>query len=90
LVAYFPGVTQIPAPHEWSAEDQTRYENTQRQRALERDIRAAKLEQAGAYDPEMRAAADRKVRAAQAAMRDFLGMTGLNRNSRREQLNLGL
>jgi hypothetical protein len=90
LVAYFPGVTDIPTPHEWSAEDQTRYDNTQKQRALERDIRAAKLLLAGAYDPEMRYQAEQKVRLAQQRMRDFIGLTGLNRNSRREQLNLGL
>lgn len=90
LVAYFPGVSNIPAPHEWTQEDQQRYDNTQRQRALERDIRAAKQELAGAYDADMRRAAEQKVRTAQKAMRDFLGMTGLNRNSRREQLDLGL
>jgi hypothetical protein len=90
LVAYFPGVTDIPTPHEWSAEDQTRYDNTQKQRALERDIRAAKLQLAGAYDPEMRHQAEQKVRLAQQRMRDFIGLTGLNRNTRREQLNLGL
>lgn len=90
LVAYFPGESNIPAPREWTQEDQQRYDNTQKQRALERDIRAAKQQLAGAYDPELRAAAESKVRAAQKAMRDFLGMTGLNRNSRREQLDLGL
>ena len=89
LVAYFPGVSNIPAPREWTQEDQQRYDNTQQQRAIERDIRAAKQEVAGAYDAEMRATAEAKVRAAQKRMRDFLGMTGLNRNSRREQLNLG-
>jgi hypothetical protein len=57
---------------------------------LERDIRAAKLQLAGAYDPEMRYQAEQKVRLAQQRMRDFIGLTGLNRNSRREQLNLGL
>lgn len=90
LVAYFPGISKIPAPREWTQEDQQRYDNTQQQRAIERDIRAAKQELAGAYTPEMKADAERKVRVAQKRMRDFLGMTGLNRNSRREQLDLGL
>jgi hypothetical protein len=89
LVAYFPGQTVLPEPHEWSADDQAKYVESQRQRALERDIRAAKREQAAAYTPEMRARADLSLRKAQAAMRQFIADTGRVRNSRREQLNLG-
>jgi hypothetical protein len=87
LVAFFPGV--IPAPHEWNAEDQRLYDESQRQRKLERDIRAAKRELAGAYTPEQKTRAQFAVRQAQAAMRTFIDSTGRVRNTRREQLNLG-
>lgn len=89
LVAYFPGVTEIPAPHEWDAEDQRKYDESQTQRRLEREIRAAKREEAAAFTPEMRSQAQFKVRAAQARMRDFIDQTSRVRNRRREQVNLG-
>lgn len=87
LSGYTPG-TPIPEPHEWGPADQAAYEESQRQRALERDIRAAKRELAGAFTPEMQATARRKVRQAQARMRDFIEQTGRVRISRREQLGL--
>lgn len=89
LVAFTPG-QDIPAPHEWSAEDEQRYRESQRQRKLERDIRAAKRELAAAFTPEMRSQAQFSVRRAQARMRDFIEQTGRVRNRRREQLELGL
>lgn len=89
LVGYLPGVTVIPAPHEWSPEDEARYVESQRQRKLERDIRAAKRELAAAYTPEMRSRAQFSVRRAQARMREFIEQTGRVRNKRRELLNLG-
>ena len=89
LVAFIPGVTELPAPHEWNADDQRKYVESQTQRRLERDIRAAKREQAAAFTPEMRSQAQFALRRAQARMRDFIAQTGRVRNSRREQINLG-
>lgn len=88
LVAYFPGVTEIPAPHVWTPEDQARYAESQQQRALERAIRAAKRELEGAFTPEMKTQAQFAVRRAQANMRAFIDLTGRVRVSRREQLTL--
>lgn len=89
LVGYIPGVTVMPTPREWTAEDQRRYDESQQQRRLERDIRAAKRELAAAFTPTMRSQAQFSVRRAQARMRAFIDQTGRVRNSRREQLNLG-
>jgi len=89
IVAFTPGVSKIPAPHVWGADDERRYVESQRQRALERAIRAAKRELDGAFTPDMRVVANRRVRVAQKNMRDFIDKTGRVRNTRREQLNLG-
>jgi hypothetical protein len=89
LVGYIPGVTEIPAAREWSVDDQRSYDESQRQRKLERDIRAAKRELAAAFTPAMRSQAQFDVRRAQARMREFIDQTGRARNTRREQLNLG-
>lgn len=89
LVAFTPGVSKIPAPHKWNADDQRRYDESQMQRALERAIRAAKRQLDGAFTPEMKADANRRVRVAQKNMRDFIESTGRVRNTRREQLSLG-
>ena len=89
LVAFIPGRTSIPAPRPWTSADEAAYEASQRQRLLERRIRAAKREQAAAFTPEQTARANRSVRQAQAAMREFIAQTGRVRNTRREQLNLG-
>jgi hypothetical protein len=88
LVAYFPGMTIAP-PGPWTAQDQQRYDDTQRQRALERQVRAAKRFEAAAFTPEMKAQARAAVRRAQAQLRDFVAQTGGARNWSREQLNLG-
>lgn len=88
LVGYFPGVSSIPAPHPWTPADQKRYDDSQKQRALERAIRAAKRVQAAAYTPAMKTAAGRRVRAAQKNMRDFITQTGRVRIPHREQLHL--
>lgn len=89
LVGFVPGVTEIPAPREWSTEDQHAYDESQTQRRLEREIRAAKREEAAAFTPQMRSQAQFNVRRAQARMREFIAQTGRVRNSRREALNLG-
>lgn len=88
LTAFIPGATVVPPPHVWDADDQRKYDESQQQRALERQIRAAKRQLDAAFTPEMKTAAAQKVRQAQANMRDFIDRTGRVRNSRREQLHL--
>lgn len=89
LVGFIPGVTVIPEPHAWTAEDAARYAESQYQRRLEREIRAAKRELAAAFTPELRSRAQFGLRRAQARMREFIARSGRVRNTRREQLNLG-
>jgi len=86
LSGYFPGVTDIPEPHTWNADDAARYAESQTQRRLEREIRAAKRQLAGAYTPEMTAAANLAVRRAQANLRDFIARTDRVRITAREQV----
>ncbi|MFJ4286413.1 phage minor capsid protein [Paenarthrobacter nicotinovorans] len=88
LTAYLPGATVLRTT-EWTDQDEERYRNTQRLRALEREVRKHKQVQAAALTDTDRQLAARKVRAAQASIREFVDATGLNRRSRREQLNLG-
>lgn len=84
LSAYLPGVTTRPhAP----ATPGTDYDDTQRQREIERHIRHWKRRQAAAMSPDAKRAAGQKVRAWQAAMRDHLGEHAvLRRKPEREQL----
>lgn len=86
LIGFIPGVV-IPAPREWTAEDQRKYDESQHQRALERQIRAAKRMLAGATTDEMHARAVQELHATQARMREFIDRTGLLRRSHREQIN---
>lgn len=89
LAEHIEGHTQLPEPQEWTPEDQERYNATQKQRALERQIRAAKREALYATTPEARLAATRDVRAAQAKMRAFLhDHENLLRRPHREQPDL--
>lgn len=82
--AYLPGATRPLVP---TAEPEG-YKAQQQQRALERRIRAAKLEQAVAVTPEATATASRRVRAAQAALRDHLAANPeLKRQRAREQVS---
>lgn len=88
LSAYLPGATRIPTNTEDPEGDKAR----QHLRALERDVRKAKLQQAGALTPEAAKAAEDKIRAKQAAIRDHVAATehlGIMRKPEREQLNLG-
>jgi hypothetical protein len=85
LAAYIPGISETET-HEWTAADQKRYDESQQQRALERRIRAAKRVEAGALTPDMARDGRAQVRAAQAAMREFIARTGRVRISHREQL----
>jgi hypothetical protein len=88
LTAYLPGVTQL-VPNQWSARDEQRYRDTQKLRALEREVRKHRQVQAAAITDTQRAAAARQVRAAQAQVRAHTQATGMLRRARREQTNLG-
>ncbi|MFD7413523.1 phage minor capsid protein [Kitasatospora purpeofusca] len=80
---YLPGVTRPPSspPHPGGAT----YEDTQRQRYLERQIRAWKRKQAAAMDDEARRRAGARVRTYQARVRQLTAETGLRRKPQREQ-----
>jgi hypothetical protein len=85
--AYLPGVTKRPTgPTEDPEGDKAR----QRQRAIERSIRAWKEREAAALDDGARKAAASKVRAWQGAMRHHLGANpNLKRLTYREQIGAG-
>lgn len=84
LAAYLPGVTTRPPHHPTPG---TTYEDTQRQREIERHIRQWKRRQAAAIDEETRRAAGKKVRAWQAAMREHVAAhEHLRRKPQREQI----
>lgn len=88
LSAYLPGLTRIPTNTEDPKGDAAR----QKLRALERDVRKARLLEAGALTPEAKKAATAKVRAGQAAIREHVAATralGIMRKPERERINLG-
>lgn len=80
--AYLPGVSRIPAPQP----SRGTYEDTQRQRYLERQIRRWKRRAEAALDEQARKAATARVRAYQAQIRELVAATGLPRKPHREQL----
>jgi hypothetical protein len=82
--AYIPGLTERPP--EGSTADPEGDAARQRLRELERRVRRAKREELLAITPEAKAAAKRKVRAQQAAIRDHVDKTGIKRVTAREQL----
>lgn len=88
VLSPFAGTEPPPPPAPWSAEDAERYAESQHQRRLERRIRAAKRQVAGALNPGMKRAAQQRLRRAQKAMRDFIDQTGRVRIPRREQTHL--
>jgi hypothetical protein len=88
LVAYTPGTTVL-RPTVWTAQAEAAYQATQRLRALERAVRAAKAQHETALTPAAAADANRRARAAQAAIRDHITRHGLLRRRNREQPNLG-
>lgn len=88
LTAVFPGVTVLPEPREWTAEDQRLYDLSQKQRRLELEVRKAKRQLEYAASPEAAADARAQVRRRQAKVREFVNETGFARQSRREQLDL--
>ena len=88
LTAFYPSVTVLPEPREWTAEDQRLYDLTQRQRRLELAVRKAKRQAEYALTPEARQEATARVRRAQANVRQFITETGFLRDTRREQVDL--
>lgn len=88
LTAVFPGVTVLPEPRVWTAEDQRLYDLSQKQRRLELEVRKAKRQAEYAASPEVRADANARARRAQAKVREFVKATGFARQSRREQVDL--
>jgi hypothetical protein len=88
LGPYFPAITKLPPARVWTDELAQNYKNTQRQRALEREIRSAKAQLEYATDADSKALATQDIRSAQRRLRAFLAETGLARQTRREQLNL--
>jgi len=89
LLPYFPGVTRTGGTSGWSTADEQRYRATQQLRRMERELRAAKRQQAAALDDLARQRAARRIRAYQARIREHTGRHGLVRRRRREQLDLG-
>lgn len=87
VAAYLPGVTRVP---EDASEDPDGYEATQKQRAIERNIRKWKKRSAAALTPEAKRAAEARVRAWQGRMRGHLAEhPELIRRREREQLGAG-
>jgi hypothetical protein len=86
LGAYLPGATE-PSEFDRPPWDEDAYKVTQRQRAIERQIREWKQRAATSITPEAKADAKAKVAGWQAAMRDFLDEHPEQfRNSKREQI----
>ncbi|MFE9645308.1 phage minor capsid protein [Streptomyces sp. NPDC006365] len=84
LAAYLPGVTKRPPRH---ATPGTTYEDTQRQREIERTIRAWKRRQAAAMDEPTRRRAGAYVRKWQKAAREHVAAhPDLRRKPQREQI----
>jgi hypothetical protein len=83
--AYLPGLTRVPTRTADPEGDKAR----QRLRALERQVRTAKLREAGALTPEAKTAAAGRARAAQAKIREHVKANPtLTRRNDREQLQL--
>ncbi|WP_318202956.1 phage minor capsid protein [Streptomyces sp. SCL15-4] len=80
--AYLPGVSRVPE----AQPSRGTYEDTQRQRYLERQIRKWKRLETAALDDARRTAARARVRAYQGRVRELVTETGLPRKSHREQL----
>ena len=83
LVPYLAGLT---VPQGDTTYDEAAEKERAEQRRLEREIRSAKRRQMAAMTDTDRAKAVREVREAQADMRGFIGETGRQRQSYREQL----
>ena len=86
---YFPGLSKQSQDIPGKKENRETYEATQKQRYLERNIRAAKRESSvcrAAGDSEGSAKAQARVKAYQSKMREFIDNSGLTRQYPREQI----
>lgn len=79
---YIPGITKVDKPKA----NPDGYEDKQRQRALERQVRSAKRAEALALDPAKAAAAKARVRDRQAKLRAHVKDKGLKRQPGRESV----
>lgn len=80
--AYLPGVSRIPK----AQPSRGTFEDTQKQRYLERQVRKWKRREAAAMDDAARTAARARVRAYQGRIRELVADIGLPRKAHREQL----
>jgi hypothetical protein len=90
LSAYLPGLTKVPPAG--STADPEGNKARERLRDLERQVRKAKLQEAGALTPEARAAAVARQKVAQAKIREHVKANkhlGVKRKPEREQIDLG-
>ncbi|GAA4175793.1 phage minor capsid protein [Gryllotalpicola koreensis] len=87
LTMYVPGVTELHKPGMTDEEAAEKFKKSQRQRALEREIRKAKQKIAYSDDPQTVKEAKEDLAAARAKLRD-LEAGGFTRARRREQINL--
>lgn len=84
---FFPGLSTVRGEPEPEEENARQYAESQRQRALEREIRRAKLDVSIAKatgDEELEREARQKLRGKQATMRAFIEDTGRTRRYARE------
>lgn len=81
---YLPGVSRERDPER--TDNAQGYADRVRLRELERRVRRAKRQAAAVIDPAAKAAAEAKVRAAQASVREHVRTTGLLRQRHREQI----
>ncbi|MFD6415994.1 phage minor capsid protein [Streptomyces sp. NPDC060194] len=82
VLAYLPGVTRRPP----ATPARGTYEQSQKQRYLERQIRAWKRREAAGLDEQAVRAARTRVREYQARVRELVAETAMPRKSHREQL----
>lgn len=82
ISAYLPGVSRVPKPQP----SRGTYEDSQKQRYMERQVRRWKRREQAAMDEQQAKAAQTRVRAYQARIRELTAATGLPRKSHREQL----
>lgn len=90
LTTYFPGITKLPVIPE-GKEAVKVYEEEQKQRALERDIRKWKRIEAGTLDLDSQQKAHKKVKELEGSLRSHLENNAkLRRNYNREEPGQGI
>ncbi|WP_235034741.1 phage minor capsid protein [Streptomyces sp. SLBN-115] len=82
ISAYLPGVSKVPAPQP----SRGTYEDSQKHRYLERQVRRWKRGEQTALDEQQAKAARVRTREYQARIRELVKETGLPRKAHREQL----